>query len=98
MLLCVSTLWTATKRVVRERKWALVPMLLHLIAVTAICLTVANVQIITRMVLSNSPLFVWHVAALLQRGGVSMKKALLVYWLGYFCVGTAAFSLFLPWT
>ena len=62
----------------RERKWALVPMLLHLAAVTAICLTVANVQIITRMVLSNSPLFVWHVAALLQRGGVSMKKALLV--------------------
>lgn len=98
MLLCVSTLWTATKRVVRERKWALVPMLLHLAAVTAICLTVANVQIITRMVLSNSPLFVWHVAALLQRGGVSTKKALLVYWLGYFCVGTAAFSLFLPWT
>ena len=98
MVLCVSALWVATKRVVRERKWLLLPMVLHLLVLTAICLTVANVQIVTRMVLSNSPLFVWHAAALLQRGSISMRKALLVYWLGYFCVGTAAFSLFLPWT
>ena len=54
-------------------------------------------RIVTRMVVSNCPLFLWSVASLLCKREWT-KKVMLFYWVGYFVVGTGVFSLFLPWT
>lgn len=72
--------------------WAL-SLVAHSVALLVICLTTANVQIVTRLLLSSSPLFVWENALFARRWPI-----LLVYWVGYCFVGSVVFALFLPWT
>ena len=70
-------------------------MALHLAALLLTCLVVANVQIVTRMVLSASPLFIWGVESLISK---KRGRWILLYWVGYYLIGSVVFSLFLPWT
>ena len=72
--------------------WAL-SLVAHSVTLLVICLTTANVQIVTRLLLSSSPLFVWENALFARRWPI-----LLVYWVGYCFVGSVVFALFLPWT
>ena len=97
LVLSVYAAVTSCQRIVHRRVWVLLPMLLHLVSIVGICLTTANVQIVTRMVVSNCPLFLWSVASLLCKREWT-KKVMLFYWVGYFVVGTGVFSLFLPGT
>lgn len=79
--------------------WSDLPAYLHLACLLFICITTANVQIITRMVFSNSPFFIWEVERLLEHSTSKYTHILIMsYWLLYFFVGIAAFSMFLPWT
>lgn len=70
-------------------------MALHLASLLLTCLLVANVQIVTRMVLSASPLFIWGVESFISRKN---GRWILLYWMGYYWIGSVMFSLFLPWT
>ena len=82
----------------RARLLLLPPLLVHTALLALLCLFVAHVQIVTRMVASSSPLWYWAMArvALRQR---TLASSLLLGWAAvYACVGTVLFALFLPWT
>lgn len=74
------------------------PLYLHLTSILCICLLHANVQIITRMVISSCPLFIWFVSTLFETKSNTWRVLLSIYWIGYCMIGTCVFSLFLPWT
>jgi hypothetical protein len=59
----------------------------------AICLFVANVQIVTRLC-ASSPAFYWYSAEALE----SRHKWLITLYLCYNVAGLVLFSNFLPWT
>lgn len=76
----------------RRRLVALLPFLLHLAAMCAICMLVMHVQVLTRFVASNPALY-WFAAATPRRAR----------WLGgfsavYVLLGTSMFSCYYPWS
>lgn len=81
-----------------SKSYEFLPLYFHFVAILLICLTTANVQIITRMVISSCPLYMWYVAHLYDTESKLWRVMISVYWLGYCFVGTCVFSLFLPWT
>lgn len=99
-LIAAPSLFLGIAGCVRCSIWALhtqslwiLPLVAHSFTLITICLTTANVQIVTRLLLSSSPLFVWEVVSFAKRWHI-----LLVYWVGYCIVGSVVFALFLPWT
>lgn len=81
-----------------SKSYEYLPLYFHLVAILLICLTTANVQVITRMVISSCPLYIWYAAHLYDTKSKLWRVMISVYWLGYCFVGTCVFSLFLPWT
>ena len=71
----------------------IIPMIMHMCVLLTICITTANIQIVTRMLMSSTPLFVWYAASVFKR-----SKWIQLYWIGYCVTGSVLFALFLPWT
>lgn len=73
----------------------IIPFKLHLIGLLLLGLTIAHVQIMTRLITSSTPLIYWYVAFLPH----SMKKLIIIiYFFVYSVVGCILFTSFYPWT
>lgn len=83
----------------------------HALVLSIICLLFVHIQVSTRMLASSSPYVYWICAKyfynernryngiqLFLQSNTKMTKFISCWFLGYFIVGTAMFSNFLPWT
>jgi phosphatidylinositol glycan class V len=70
---------------------ARLPFILHLLALLAVSLCFAHVQVTTRVLLAASPAAWWALAG-------SRRAPALVFCVVYMIVGIAFFVNFLPWT
>ena len=81
--------------------WHQSPLLLGhyaiLAASTLLCLTVAHVQIATRLICSSCPAFYWFLASRISQGGVQ-GEAILFWCLLFILLGVILHPSWLPWT
>lgn len=72
----------------------LFPFILHLLFLTLFSLLFINIEVLTRLICSSSPLLFWSICKLPRK----LQNYVKIYFSIYFFVGTFAFSNFLPWT
>ena len=72
----------------------LFPFVLHLLFLTLFSLFFINIEVLTRLICSSSPIIFWSICKLPRKQQTYVK----IYFAVYFFVGIFAFSNFLPWT
>lgn len=93
----------------KKDKRLLMVYIIHSTFLVCFCLFNVHIQVITRMLCSASPIIYWFSADLISQSdnGIILHnfsqfsfkhKILIIYYLGYFVIGTIMFCNFLPWT
>lgn len=89
------------QQVLSERKS--IPFIVHCLFLTLFCTFFVHIQITTRLICSSSPVLYWfavnHLPKTFDKIEWKSANSLILLWFsGYFLIGTALFSNFLPWT
>ncbi|XP_055855893.1 GPI mannosyltransferase 2 [Episyrphus balteatus] len=84
-------------------EWKSIPFIVHCLFLTIFCTFFTHVQITTRVICSSSPVLYWfavnHLPKTFDRiEWKSANSVVLLWFSGYFLIGTTLFSNFLPWT
>lgn len=92
---------SSLKQTINE--WKSIPFVVHCTFLTIFCALCTHVQITTRVICSSSPVLYWFAVNYLPKTfdkieWKSANSAVLLWFSGYFLVGTALFSNYLPWT
>lgn len=77
-----------------NRTSLLLPFVVHLLFLTFFALFNINVEVLTRLICSSSPLIYWSIPKLPRK----IQNYIKIYFFLYFMIGIFAFSNFLPWT
>lgn len=70
----------------------------HSFALTLFCIFFVHIQVITRMLLSASPVTYWSVASIERKSPSNRIKLIKIWFYGYFTIGILLHSNFLPFT
>ena len=70
----------------------------YMIALTVFGMVVMHIQVVTRFLCASSPPLYWFAASRILKKKTFQTKAILLYFVFYFVMGSILFSTFYPWT